>query len=77
MNKEFQADLATLSFPNRTMLYISEVAKRLEVDEQHVRNLITTRKLHAVDSGKGRRLWRIPVRSFERFVADRSSMNIT
>jgi excisionase family DNA binding protein len=69
-----QTDFNALLFPGRKMLYVSEVAERLNVDDQQVRDLIEEGKLHAIDvGGGGRKFWRIPVTSFERFLKERSS----
>lgn len=71
-----QLDFAGLLFPGRKVLYVSEVAERLEIGEQSVRDLIDEGKLHAIDtSGGSRKFWRIPVSSFERFLKERSSMS--
>ena len=74
-NEPEQFDFERLLFPGRKMLYVGEVAERLQVDEQHVRDLIEEGKLHAIDAGGGgRKFWRIPVTSWERFMKARSSM---
>jgi len=68
-------DLASLTFAGRTVLSVREVAKRLAIDEQQVRDLIEEGKLHAINiGGGGRKHWRIPVASFERFLKERSSL---
>src|SRR5438105_851202 len=70
-----QTDFNALLFPGRKMLYVKEVAERLGADEDDVRSLIEEGKLHAVDvGGGGRKFWRIPVTSFERFLKQRSSL---
>jgi excisionase family DNA binding protein len=70
-----QMDFNAVLFAGRKVLYVSEVAERLEIGEQSVRDLIEEGKLHAIDVGGGsRKFWRIPVTAFERFVKERSSM---
>ncbi len=70
-----QMDFARVLFPGRSFLYVGEVAERLEVDQQQVRDLIEEGKLHAIDiGGGGRKFWRIPVASLEKFFKDRSSL---
>lgn len=70
-----QMDFNALLFPGRKMLYISEVAERLEVTERHVRNLIEEGKLVAIDiSGGTLRYWRVPVTEFEKFLRKRASI---
>lgn len=72
-----QLDFGNLLFPGRKMLYVAEVAERLELTEQAVRDLIEEGTLHAIDvGGGGRKFWRIPVTAFERFVKQRSSLAV-
>jgi len=62
-------------FAGRSVLYVSEVAKRLEVTEQHILNLIEEGKLQAIDIGGGsRHFWRIPVPALETFMRERSNL---
>jgi len=66
-----------LMFSNRTVLYVHEVARRLEVCEQQVVNWIESGRLAAVDVGNGQRhSWRIPVAEYERFIQARSSLTV-
>lgn len=70
-----QMDFNALLFPGRKTLYVAEVAERLSMDDQQVRDLIDEGKIHAIDIGGGtRKFWRIPVSSFERFLKERSSL---
>ena len=50
---ESPADFNALHFPGRKVLYLNEVAERLKVGEQTVRDLIEEGKLHAIDVGGG------------------------
>lgn len=70
-----QLDFGNLLFPGRTVLYVSEVAEKLEVTEQHVFDLIEEGKLHAVNVGGGtRKFWRIPVSAYQAFLKVRSNL---
>lgn len=66
-----QLGFEKLLFPGRSVLYVSEVAEKLEVTEQHVLNLIDEGKLRALNIGIGtqRKFWRIPVEAYEAYVA--------
>lgn len=45
-----QLDFPSLAFPkDRTALYVSEVAKKLQISEQHVIDLIAEGKIAAID----------------------------
>ncbi len=69
-----QLDFRNLLFPGRTVLYVSEVAEKLDVTERHVIDLIEECKLGAVNIGGGsRKFWRIPVAEYEKFLKSRSS----
>jgi len=71
-NPEFNA----LRFAGRSSLYVSEVAEKLRITEQHVRNLIDGGKLLAINVGTNeRKFWRIPVEEFERFLKKNFSMD--
>jgi len=71
-----QMDFNAMLFPGRKVLYVGEVAERLDMSEQQVRDLIDEGKLHAVDVGSGgRKFWRIPMTAFERFLKTRSSLS--
>ena len=70
-----QMDFNAMLFPGRKVLYVSEVAERLEVTEQQVRDLIEEGELHGINVGGGdRKFWRIPVTAVERFLKERSSL---
>lgn len=57
------------------VLTAEQVAERLGIGAQSVRDLIDEGKLHAIDVGGGsRKFWRIPVTSIERFERERSSV---
>jgi excisionase family DNA binding protein len=69
-------DFGALLFPGRRMLYIREVAERLRIAEQQVRNLIEEGKLGAVNIGTHeRKFWRIPVEEYERFLKKNFSID--
>ena len=59
-----------LPFPGRTVLYVSEVAQKLDVSQQHILNLIEEGRLTALNVGatKGRKFWRIPVESWAAYL---------
>lgn len=59
-----------LHFPGRTVLYVSEVAQKLDVTEQHILNLIEEGRLTALNVGttNGRKFWRIPVESWAAYL---------
>jgi len=68
-------DFNSLLFPGRKMLYVSEVAQRLEVTDQHVLDLIDEGQIGAVNIGGGqRKFWRVPATEFEKFLKSRSSL---
>jgi hypothetical protein len=74
-----QLPLAHITFPGRTVLMISEVAKALRCTETHVRDLIDEGQLVAVDiaspithGNKPRQCLRIPVSSYDNFVRARA-----
>lgn len=70
-----QMDFNALLFPGRKVLYVAEVAERLEVTERHVRDLIDEGKLGAINIGGGEmKFWRIPVTEFEKFLRKRASV---
>jgi excisionase family DNA binding protein len=66
-----------LRFPAaRRMLYVFEVADKLECSKQHVVNLIEEGKMGAVDLGKaGRRFLRVPLESYYEFLRSRNSQD--
>jgi len=67
-------ELQRSPFPGRTMLYVHEVAERLKVTEQHVRDFIEEGLLRAVNVGSGcRNFWRIPVEAYVAFLEQRKS----
>jgi excisionase family DNA binding protein len=60
--------------PPRIVLQVRDVARRLDVTEQHVVDLIDVGLLPAINVGTGRRkIWRIPVQKFEAFLEERSA----
>lgn len=74
-------------FPGRTVLRVAEVAAHLTITEQQVVDLITGGQLLAVDISSGlkstdnpkgnrtaRAYWRIPVSSFDEFIARRKNL---
>ena len=66
--------IAGSGFGGRTVLRVQEVARRLDVTEQHVINLIDEGVLPAINVNiRGRSLWRIPVEGFEGFLRRRSA----
>ena len=70
-----QMDFNALLFPGRKMLYVAEVAERLQVTERHVIDLIEEGKIGAIDIGGGlRKFWRVPVTEFEKFLKKRASI---
>lgn len=70
-----QMDFNSLLFPGRKTLYVSEVAQRLEVTDQHVIDLIEEGNMGAINVGGGsRKFWRIPVAEYEKFLKKRSSL---
>lgn len=61
-----QLDFGSLLFDRkRNVLYVSEIAEKLDVTERHVINLIEEGKLRAINVGgenvSGRKFYRIPV----------------
>jgi excisionase family DNA binding protein len=56
------------------MLRVHQVARRLGVTTQHVRDFIEEGYLRAINLGKGaRKFWRIPVDAYQAFLKERSS----
>ena len=71
-----QQEFGALLFAGRTTLYVSEVAEKLRITEQHVRNLIDEGKLLAINVGTNeRKFWRIPVEEYDRFLKKNFSMD--
>jgi excisionase family DNA binding protein len=69
IEEPIQLSFASLLFPGRRILYISEVADKLRVSERHVRNLIDSGKIRAVNVGAGDRTFlRIPVEAYEEYL---------
>lgn len=70
-----QLDFRALLFAGRSTLYVSEVAEKLRITEQAVRNLIEEGRLGAINIGlNDRKFWRIPVEEYERFLRKNFSM---
>ncbi len=58
------------------MLLVHQVARRLGVTTQHVRDFIEEGALRAVNVGKGcRKFWRIPPDGYQAFLKSRSSVD--
>lgn len=78
-NAPQQLDFRNLLFDGkRTVLYVSEVAEKIGVTEQHVIDLIEEGQLGAVNVGgtiNGRKYWRIPVAEYEKFLKQRQNVN--
>ena len=69
-----QLTFASLLFPGRTVLYVGEVAAKLQVTEQHVLDLIDEGQLRAINIGGGtRKFWRIPIEAYHDFLKARDS----
>jgi excisionase family DNA binding protein len=68
-------NIGNLLFPQeRTVLYVSEVAAKLKVTDQHVIDLIEEGQLNAINVGGGlRKFYRIPVLEYEGFLRRRHS----
>ena len=64
-----------LPFPGRTVLYVAEVAQKLDVSQQHILNLIEEGRLTAINVGatKGHKFWRIPVESWAAYLKANAS----
>lgn len=70
-----QLEFGRLLFPGRTVLYVAEVAEKLDVTEQHIHDLIDEGRLGAINMGGGtRKFWRIPVAEYEKFLRARSNL---
>lgn len=71
-----QLDFGSLLFPGRSSLYVSEVAEKLSVTEQHVLDLLEEGQIGGINVGGGsRNFWRIPVPEYEKFLKKRSNLN--
>jgi len=58
------------------MLLVHQVARRLGVTTQHVRDFIEEGSLRAINVGKScRKFWRIPVEAYQAFLKGRSSLD--
>lgn len=54
---------------------VYQVARRLGVTSQHVRDFIDDGDLRAVNVGKGiRKFWRIPLEAYQAFLKGRGSL---
>jgi hypothetical protein len=68
-------------WPQRTVLYVREVAATLHITEQHVANLISEGRLRAVNIRNGvktrrsnsRDYWRIPVSAWDAYILENAS----
>ena len=61
--------------PELTLLMVYQVARRLGVTCQHVRDVIEDGDLRAVNVGKGiRKFWRIPLDAYQAFLQGRGSL---
>ena len=61
--------------PEPAMLLVHQVARRLGVTTQHVRDFIEEGSLRAINVGKScRKFWRIPVDAYQAFLKGRSSL---
>jgi excisionase family DNA binding protein len=65
-----KSGFASLDFETgRAMLTVREVASKLRVSPQHVLDLIGEGQIKALGLGRrGRRHWRIPIESYERYL---------
>ncbi|MGO8677745.1 MAG: hypothetical protein ACLQVX_17960 [Limisphaerales bacterium] len=62
--------------PEPAMLRVHQVARRLGVTSQHVRDFIDEGALDAINIGKaGRRFWRVPVDAYQAFLKERSTLD--
>lgn len=70
-----QLTFGSLLFPGRTVLYVSEVAEKLKVTDQHVIDLIEEGQFPgAINVGGGsKKFYRIPIESYERFLKSRQA----
>ncbi|HXP63119.1 MAG TPA: helix-turn-helix domain-containing protein [Dongiaceae bacterium] len=60
--------------PDLTLLMVYQVARRLGVTTQHVRDFIEEGDLRAINVGKGlRKFWRIPLDAYQAFLKSRGS----
>jgi len=66
------------AFPkDRKVLFVSEVATRLGVTDQHIIDLIDEGKLQAVNiGGHTRKFWRIPIEAYQAFLQQNHSYAI-
>jgi excisionase family DNA binding protein len=71
-----QLDFGNLLFDkNRTVLYVDEVAQKLDCSKQHVLNLIESGDLGAINIGTSTaNFFRIPIGEWEKFLRKRSSI---
>ena len=69
-----QPEYRSLQFgPDRTVLYVFEVARKLRVTETHVIGLIDEGKLRAINigcKGGGRKFYRIPVDAWNAYLKE-------
>lgn len=71
-----QITFHSLLFPGRKVLYVAEVAERLDLTDRHVINLIEEGLLKAINVGgdntSGRRFYRIPIEAYEEYLRART-----
>ena len=67
-----QLDFPSLAFPpDRSALYVFEVARKLKCAERHVLNLIQCGQLRAINIATdpdGRKCYRIPIESYDEYL---------
>lgn len=71
-----QLDFGNLLFDRkRTVLYLDEIAEKLDCSKQHVINLIDEGKLGAINIGTSTaRFYKVPVAEWEKFLRNSSSI---
>lgn len=65
-----QLDFGNLLFDRkRTVLYVDEIADKLDCSKQHVLNLIESGKLGAINIGnEAAKFYRVPVAEWEKYL---------
>lgn len=71
-----QLSFGNLLFPEgRTVLYVDEIACKLDCSKQHVLNLIDSGELGAINIGTASaKFYRVPVVEWEKFLRNRHSL---